>query len=137
VTPDLRARHRVLFLDQLADGRWMPSPALRRQRERILAADPYPDSLPAFQAIIASHEGELWVQRYEIQSTFRQTARVGTQSLDVPATWDVFSRAGRWLTTVELPARFTLLDVAGDRLLGLVQNEDEEQGVRVLRLVKP
>lgn len=111
--------------------------AWRRQQQPFLDSDPFPDSLPSILAIVASREGELWVQRYDARSVFRQTWSVGTQSLDVPAVWDVLARDGRWLTTVELPARFSLLDVAGDRLLGLIQNDDEEQGIRVLKLVKP
>jgi hypothetical protein len=137
VTPELKERHRHYYVNMLGENRKPAPQALRRQRERLLAVDPYPDSLPAFQELLASRDGDLWVQRYEIESTLHQAFSIGNQAVDVPAIWDVFDRSGRWLTTVELPARFTLLDVAGDRLLGLVQNEDEEQGIRVLRLVKP
>jgi hypothetical protein len=137
VTDDLKARFRDHYLNRPGEGGRPFSDSWKRQQQPFLDSDPFPPTLPAFLGVIVSRERDVWVQQYDVQSLFRQTWSIGTQSLDVPSNWDVFSSDGRWLTTVELPARFTLLDVAGDRLLGLVQNEDEEQGIRVLRLVKP
>lgn len=109
----------------------------RRQQERWFSLDPYADTYPAFQRILTSHEGDIWVQRYEPRSVFRRNWSLAAQWSDESSTWDVFARSGRWQTTVELPARYTLLDVRGDRLLGLTVNDDEEEGVQVLRLLRP
>ncbi len=109
----------------------------RRRQEHWFALDPYADTYPAFQRILTSHEGDIWVQRYEPSSVFRRNWSLAAQWSDESSTWDVFARSGRWQTTIELPARFTLLDVRGERLLGLTVNDDEEEGVQVLGLLRP
>lgn len=133
----LKRRYRAWALDR-RDERGQPfSPRWRAQREAWLATDPFPDSLPAFQSLVTSHEQEIWVQRYSTEYEFRRNWSIAAQWHDDPTTWDVFSRDGRWITTITLPARFTLLDARGDRLLGFTVNDDEEQGVQVLRLMRP
>jgi hypothetical protein len=137
VSADLKERYRAYLLDR-RDENGQPFPVRwRRQQERFLATDPFADTLPRIQALLVSHEGQIWVARYAVASEFRRNWSVGTQWLDEPVSWDVFEREGRWLTTITVPPRFTPLDVRGDRMLGLVANDDQEQGVRVLRIVKP
>ena len=137
VSTELKERYRSYALNR-RDEKGQPfSERWRQQRERFFARDPFVDTLPRIQDILVSRDGDIWVAHYSAASEFRRNWSVGTQWQDHPTAWDVFERSGRWLTTVTLPSRFTLLDVSGQLVLGLVANEDEEQGVRVLRLEKP
>jgi hypothetical protein len=137
VSAELKERYRSYALDR-RDENGQPFPERwRQQRERFFAADPFVDTLPRIQDLLVSRDGDIWVAHYSAASEFRRNWSVGTPWQDHPTVWDVFERSGRWLTTVTLPSRFTLLDVSGQLVLGLVANEDDEQGVRVLRLIRP
>lgn len=137
VSANLKERYRSYALNRLDEKGQPFSERWRQQRERFFAADPFVDTLPRIHNILVSRDGDIWVAHYSPSSEFRRNWSVGTQWEDHPTVWDVFERSGRWHTTVTLPPRFTLLDVSGSFVLGLVANEDEEQGVRVLRLEKP
>lgn len=133
----MREAYRRAYLQRNDEQGRVFSEAWRRQQERWFATEPFADTLPAFQGLIVSREGDFWVERYRVSWDLQHQRSVGGRLYDEESTWDVFERSGTWLTIVRLPARFTLLDVSGSRVLGLVANEDDEQGVRVLELVKP
>jgi len=48
-----------------------------------------------------------------------------------PATWDVFNELGEWLGKVKTPPGFSVLNVNGDRIVGVWRNELGVEHVRV------
>lgn len=85
----------------------------RWRRRRGLYEDiPFPDTLPAFEALSLQHGGRLWVKE---------------TSLDNPAltawSWSVFDSDGRPLGAVELPAGFQPLEIGTDYVLGLWEDD--------------
>jgi len=58
----------------------------------------------------------------------------GLAEVERPTTWEVFSPEGVWLGPVRMPARFTLLDIGSDFVLGVFRDGLDVQHVQVLRL---
>lgn len=118
------------------DGRPMP-PAMQARREQMLAQAVFADHFPAFSALLADRAGNLWVQRFDYRMTFYRPGPVSTMTIAAPTTWDVFDTRGRWLCAVEMPERFTPLEIGADYVAGLARDRDEIEIVRVYRLAKP
>lgn len=136
VQDELKARTREKAITTRGEG--MPvDPRWVRKQKAFFDTDPFPEFLPLFDEIVATRSGELWVRQYDAEHELTKSPTVAAPWSDRESRWDVFTRDGRWVSTVALPARFTLLDAIEDRVLGLTVNDDEEQGVRVLRLIKP
>jgi hypothetical protein len=105
--------------------------------ERNLKLAVFAPTLPAYNALMTDRSGNLWVEQYDPLMALYTPGPARVQTIAKPTRWDVFDRNGRWLTTVELPARFTPQEIGADYVLGVARNEDEEEGVRMYRLVKP
>ncbi|HEX6314411.1 MAG TPA: hypothetical protein VFZ73_06105, partial [Gemmatimonadaceae bacterium] len=118
------------------DGRAM-SPAMKARRQQQLESAVYADRLPPFGAMIVDHTGNVWLQRFDYRSVFYTPGPVRTQTMNVASTWDVIDDRGRWITSVDLPARFTPVDIGADYIAGVARDEDDVEQVRVYRLVKP
>ncbi|MBT8397503.1 MAG: hypothetical protein HKO65_14155 [Gemmatimonadetes bacterium] len=91
----------------------------RQEHERIDHAE----FLPAFFSAVVDSEGNLWVEEYPLR---------GVRS--VP--WHVFSPAGRWLTSLEMPDGFRLKAAGSDWVLGITTDELDVEIVQLLPLVK-
>lgn len=78
------------------------------------------DSTPALVDLVVDDVGDIWAERYRFP-------------WDTIPRWDVFSPQGRWLGTVETPARSTVLQIGADFLL--VHHRDE-LGVERIRLYR-
>jgi len=118
------------------DGRPMP-PSMQAVRQQRLEASGFADHFPAIGAMMSDRPGHLWVRRYDHRELFVTPGPVSTNTLPVPTTWDVFDPRGQWLCTVQLPARFTPLDIGTDYVAGVARDSDDVESVRVYRLVKP
>jgi len=97
----------------------------------------FAERLPSFGSMIVDNAGNLWVQRYDFRSVFFIPGPVRTQTMSVASHWDVIDANGRWITTVDLPARFTPVEIGADYIAGLARDADEVEQVRVYRLRKP
>lgn len=128
------AKHRLSMPGE--DGR-PASPELKALFEKNLKNAVYAPTLPAFHEIRTDRGGNLWVQHYDPLMALYTPGPVRVQTIAKPTRWDVFDANGRWLTTVELPARFTPQEIGADYVLGVARSEDDEEGVRMYRLVKP
>ena len=117
------------------DGRAM-SAAGKARAAQFLERTVYADRMPSFGNLIVDRSGNLWVQRFDHRSVFFTPGPARTQTMSVPSTWDVMDQNGRWLTTVELPSRFTPVEIGADYVAGLARDEDEIEQVRVYRLRK-
>lgn len=118
------------------DGRPM-SPAMKARFAQMLERTVYAERLPNFGALIVDRSGNLWVQRYDYRSEFRTPGPVRTQTMPVASRWDVIGTDGRWICSVELPPRFTPVEIGADYVAGLARDDDEVEQVRVYRLRKP
>ena len=118
------------------DGRPM-SGAMKARVTQSLERVVYADRMPSFGNLVVDRAGNLWVQRFDHRSVFFTPGPARTQTMSVPGTWDVIDQNGRWVTTVELPARFTPVEIGSDYVAGLARDEDEIEQVRVYRLRKP
>lgn len=94
---------------------------LRERQRRVLDGLPTADAKPAYAGILADRAGYLWVQRYDALS-------------EAPPTYDVFSPAGAWHTTVVLPTGVRPLDIGQDYLVAHWTDDLGVEYIRVLRL---
>jgi hypothetical protein len=82
------------------------NPNRRRALTRLMSELPIPDHLPAFAAMLADADDNLWVQDYP---------QTGDEQ---PSVWRVFSPDGRPLGAIEMPARFTPLEIGSEYVFG-------------------
>jgi hypothetical protein len=89
---------------------------------------PVPDSCPAIEQILWDGGDRLWVRRWE-------------WSMAEPAaipTYDVVTREGRWLGTVEVPSALgTVMTMTDDYVLTIWKNDLNVQFVHVHRILRP
>lgn len=69
-----------------------------------------PSTFPSFSRVLLSDDGALWIEHFH---------RPGTERRE----WVVFSTAGEWLHTVDLPARMVLQDAGADWILTRTTDE--------------
>lgn len=100
------------------------SPPERTTRRAELEALPYPERGPSYDRLVVDDQGNLWIRRWKAD-------------LAAPRTWAVVDPSGAWLTEVELPAGFTLQDVADDRVIGIELDELDTESVVAYPLQKP
>lgn len=99
----------------------------RRSIERFLADAPYPETMPALDALIMDAEGMLWVRDYATP----------TEREERPQSWSVFDGDGRWLGTVETPVGLEVREIGSDYILGVWKDGFEVEHVRMHRIAKP
>jgi hypothetical protein len=96
----------------------------RAQRERQLAALPYPDTMPAYGAMLVDSDENLWVAEY-------------LPFGDGTPTWTVFDSDHRMLGTVETPRGLAVHQIGTDFVIGSYRDEEDAYHIRVYRLEKP
>jgi hypothetical protein len=85
---------------------------------------PWPETVPAYQALRTDALGNVWVMAYRPDT-------------DDPARWFVFDSGGQWLSTVVFPPRFEPFDIGADYVLGRWRDELDVDYVRLYALAKP
>jgi len=85
------------------------SPDQAAQIRSVYRDHEFPESLPAFGRLILDESGRLWVE---------ETQRPGISA----NSWQVFSKFGKPLATVDFPERFTPYFVTADRVAGVWQD---------------
>lgn len=109
-------------------------PGQREMMRDLFDRIPRPDSLPAYDGVIAGADGRVWVGEY-----------VGV--LSIPATpidrrvpprrWLVFDPAGVVTATVETPPGFQPHAVSGTRVWGVFRDELDVESVRAYGIIRP
>ena len=96
--------------------------------ERALARmEVFPDEpLPLYGFLHGDRDGGLWVAAY--------VPGVSDPWLVPVSSYDLIGSDGVWIGTLDAPQGFTLLDVAGDRLLGVLRSEFDVLSIAVYRL---
>lgn len=86
---------------------------------------PVPEEKPAFDRLVVSRNGEIWVRRFLIDP--------GAGA----ATWDVLHRDGSWLGSIAIPAGLDISAIGDDRLAGIFRDEEGVEYVHIYRLRTP
>ncbi len=93
---------------------------------RRLAED-LPDAAtrPAYAELLVDPSGAVWLELFR-----------GESEQDRPRAWLVLDPGGTWLGTVEVPRRFTVMDITMDTVLGVWEDELDVEHPQVLRLTR-
>ena len=126
-------------IDTYVDG-WMQmwskkAGAEREAERREMREKAYPESLPAYSAILATPAGELWVREPDLTGAPGCWCLAGLPT--VPSKWSVFDAGGRWLGDVAMPPRFVPLEIGADYVLGRSRDADDVLRAVMYRLDRP
>lgn len=100
------------------------NPAFRKEMEGILAEMPIPATMPAFAEFRTDSADDLWVKEYP-----------GADA-DAPSTWTVFDPEGQMLGQLSMPARFQVMQIGDDFVLGVWKDDLDVEHVRMYALQK-
>ena len=95
-------------------------------RNRATSEVPYRPTYPAFAELVMSATGEYWLREYP---------PAGDPL--APGRWIVYDRGGRPRARVSTPARFTVLEVGADHVLGRWRDESDVSHLRLHDLRRP
>ncbi|HEY0928537.1 MAG TPA: hypothetical protein VGE27_01355 [Gemmatimonas sp.] len=110
-----------------------PGPRGAAYVAQLRSAVRFAATVPMFGEFIGASNGDLWVGPYipagplPAKRTF----------LERSTTWSVFSPTGQWKADVQLPARFQLLAIDGNRLAGVARTVEDVEQVVILQLKAP
>lgn len=136
VTDEDKARYLDFMVNGRAEGGG-PLPArLREQRRGIADNMVFPEHHPAHRRMIVDRTDHLWVERTMPNDDRRYQRSFRTVS-SRPTIWDVFDPSGVWLGAVQLPMRFSVMEIGDDYMAGVWKDEADVEHVRVHELVKP
>lgn len=96
-------------------------PVIRDQMVARMNSAPYPETLPFVAGMLADRSGHLWVQ---------EVSRPG----DHRARFAIFDPTGRLLGWLRMPERFRPTDITEDTVVGIWQDPDDVEHIRVYRL---
>jgi hypothetical protein len=99
-------------------------PRERADREAELDSLPYPETMPAYEALLIDTEGNLWVEDCR------------PFGIEQPV-WTVFDPSHRMLGTVETPLRLRIFDIGPDYVLGVWTEPSGTESIRMYALEKP
>lgn len=137
VSREAREEQRRLVLAQPNETGGPMTAEQRTFLERRLDQAGFAEFYPAFGAIQADRDGNLWVRWFDPRERAPRSGMLRPLVLPGRTTWDVFDPRGQWLTTVELPPRFVALEFGRDYIAGVALDADDVELVRVYRLLKP
>lgn len=108
------------------DARLEELPAAVPPFIRQLVEDlPAPATRPAYANMLVDPSGAVWLELFR-----------GVSEQDRPQEWLILDADGTWLGTVEVPDRFTLMEVRMDTMLGVWRDELDVEHPQVLRLTR-
>lgn len=117
-----------------AEGGGAVDPRLLAQRKKMMEEVSFARHLPAYQTMLVDSGRNLWVSDATLEWFLGQGF---SRVLSTPTSWRVFDPSGRWLGTVTMPARFRVMDIGNDYVLGLWRDADDVEHIRLYRLNKP
>lgn len=122
---DLIAAHRAEQLE-LVSNQPMMSQAPQEIRDQItdrINSAPYPATLPFVAQLLVDDEGYLWAQEVGLPGDRRQK-------------WGVFDRDGGLQAWIRMPERFRPTSIGSDWVVGIWQDDDDVEYVRVYALTR-
>ncbi|MDE2794831.1 MAG: hypothetical protein OXL34_08445 [Gemmatimonadota bacterium] len=128
--PATRSLLKLDFEDMMRhQATWLDEEALKSERERVggyYDAMPVPETLPAFDTIMADALDHLWVREYPLPGRDSRWPR------EIPHTqWLVFDPDGRVLGFVEAPRGLVIYEIGADYVLGRRVGDLEVEYVEV------
>lgn len=84
----------------------------------------YPERFPSHGDLLVDAANRLWVEQYR---------RPG----DVTSDWMIFSKSGKPIAEIELPANFRAEEAGADYVLGSWKDQDDVLHVRMYEIVRP
>lgn len=95
--------------------------------------------LPVVTDLRAGPGGTLWVQTLgSVRDVHPMNLNTGAEPFGWGgATWEVFDGEGRYLGAVDLPSRFRVTEIRGDRIAGVQYDRNLVDQVVVLEIVQP
>jgi hypothetical protein len=102
--------------------------------ERMRASVEVADFVPAYHRIAAGPEGTIWVQREWPVSDLLEQEEPDFNNPGSPE-WDVFDSEGRLLGVVTMPLRFTPTEFRGNKIYGILRDEQDVPLAVRLRVV--
>ena len=93
--------------------------------QRLAEDLPDPATRPAYAEILVDPSGAIWLELFR-----------GESEQDQPREWLVLDADGTWLGTVEVPRRFTVMEITMDTVLGVREDELDVEHPQVLRLTR-
>lgn len=110
------------------------------QVEQIMAGVGFAENYPAFGNLLVGPQGTLWVQRVRSARDMGVGVDEGVvfdpQDMGSPE-WEVLDSQGRFLGVVTLPDRFRPVQMVGDHIYGIWQDELDVQHVMRLKVNRP
>ena len=102
------------------------------QLEQLLGGVGFADNYPAFLQLFLGPEGTLWAQRVrsarDLGAAEDESFEFDPQDIGSPE-WEIFDAEGRYMGVVTLPAKFRPVNVTGDHIYGIWQDELDVQYV--------
>lgn len=98
-----------------------PSPAYRTRLETSFSKTTAPTSMPALADLRVDADGNVWVQEYR---------RPGAATIR----WRVVTPGGAPIASIDVPSRFAITDIRGDRIAGIWIDENDVETVRAYQL---
>jgi len=92
----------------------------------LLSLLPTPSARPAYSELRVDSEGCVWAAEHNGEFVHM----LGPE----PRDWEVFGPDDAWLGSVRLPARFNVLDIGRDYVLGVFRDDLDVERVQMLRL---
>lgn len=124
LNPDGVDLHRKELIEQMdaQGGASIPAP-LRDQMVTRINSAPYPAMLPFVTTMLMDAAGHLWVQEQD-------------QPGDRSPRFGVFNPEGQLLGWVDMPERFRPTQITRDAVIGVWQDDDDVEYLRVYRLTR-
>lgn len=108
------------------------APPSQARLDQIAARTHFAATFPAFDRVMAGHDGEIWVSDFRHGDRTRPYGEPAAGGDSIP--WNVFSANGSWLAATSLPARFYPHSVGRDFVLGVSKDDDDVPRVTLYRL---
>jgi hypothetical protein len=86
---------------------------------------PIPTERPAFDRLVVSRTGEIWVRRFVLDPD------------SDPYVWDILSPDGIYLGEITSPADFEIMAVDEDRIVGIQRDENDVEYINGYTLARP
>lgn len=128
VTADHREAYRAALRSEGGDD-----PRIRQAYQQLADQMVFPDHHPLQSRLMLDRSGMLWVERPQTEPPYSEAIDYASVPAHV-STWDVISKAGEWLTTVILPARFRVLEIGDDYVAGVAKDDLDVESILVLGL---
>jgi hypothetical protein len=123
ITADAIRHYKEARLQELRD------PATRPRQERINAALPFPEAMPAYASLLADDEGNLWVEEYRYPAA--------GDPADSEARWNILDPLGRLVASLRTPRGFQPHLISRGHILGISRDDLDVEFVEVYELIRP